>query len=73
MLEVTGDLELLGVKKSITVDVAITGKGTGQQGESVIGFESVFTIKRSEFGMTYGTGAVSDDIRLTVAIEAKQK
>ena len=73
MLEVTGDLELLGVKKSITVDVAITGKGKGQQGESVIGFESVFMIKRSEFGMTYGAAAVSDDIRLIVTIEAMQK
>ena len=70
MLEITGDLELLGVKKSITVDVAITGKGKGRQGESLIGFESVFTIKRSEFGMTYGAGAVSDDIRLIVTIEA---
>ena len=71
MLEVTGDLELLGVKKSIKVDVEITGKGKGRQGESLIGFESIFTIKRSEFGMTYGAGAVSDDIRLTVTIEAK--
>lgn len=74
MLEVTGDLEVLGVKKSITVDVAITGKGKGRQGESLIGFESVFTINRSEFGMTYGVGGpVSDDIRLIVTIEAKQK
>ena len=72
-LEITGDLELLGVKKSITVDVEITGRGKGGQGESVIGFESVFAIKRSEFGMTYGTGAVNDDIRLTVTIEAMQK
>ena len=73
MLEITGDLELLGVKKSITVDVEITGKAKGRQGESVMGFESVFTIKRSEFGMTYGPGAVSDDIRLIVTIEAKGK
>ena len=73
MLEVTGDLELLGVKKSITVDVEITGRGKGRGGESLIGFESIFTIKRSEFGMTYGAGSVSDDIRLTVSIEAKQK
>ena len=73
MLEVTGDLELLGVKKSITVDVEITGRGKGRGGEALIGFESIFTIKRSEFGMTYGAGAVSDDIRLTVSIEAKQK
>ena len=73
MLEVTGDLELLGVKKSITVAVEITGRGKGRGGESLIGFESIFTIKRSEFGMTYGAGSVSDDIRLTVSIEAKQK
>ena len=71
-LEVTGDLELLGVKKSITIDVAITGRGE-DDGESMIGFESVFTIKRSEFGMTYGIGNVSDDVRLIVTIEAKQK
>ncbi len=73
MLEVTGDLELLGVKKSITVDVEITGRGKGRGGESLIGFESIFTIKRSEFGMTYGIGAVSDDIRLTVSIESKKE
>ena len=71
MLEVTGDLELHGVKKSITVDVEITGRATGKNGESLIGFESIFTIKRSEFGMTYGIGAVSDEIRLIVSIEAK--
>ena len=73
LLEITGDVELLGVKKSITVDVEITGKAKGRQGEPLIGFESIFTIKRSEFGMTYGAGAVSDDIRLIVTIEAKGK
>lgn len=73
VLEVTGDLELHGVKKSITVDVEITGRAKGKQGESLIGFESTFTIKRSEFGMTYGMGPVSDDIRLTVSVEAVHK
>ncbi len=71
VLEVTGDLELHGVKKSITVDVEITGRATGKDGESLIGFESIFTIKRSEFGMTYGIGPVSDEIQLIVSIEAK--
>lgn len=73
VLEVTGDLELHGVKKSVTVDVEITGRAQGRQGESLIGFESTFTIQRSEFGMTYGMGSVSDDIRITVSIEAAQK
>ena len=71
VLEVTGDLELHGVKKSITVDVEITGRATGKDGESLIGFESIFTIKRSEFGMTYGIGPVSDEIQLIASIEAK--
>ena len=73
VLEVTGDLELHGVKKSITVDVEITGRGKNREGGSLIGFESTFTIKRSEFGMTYGIGNVSDDIRLTISVEAEQK
>ena len=73
ILEVTGDLELHGVKKSITVDVEITGRAKGKDGESLIGFESTFTIKRSEFGMTYGMGGISDDIRITVSVEAVHK
>ena len=73
ILEVTGDLELHGVKKSITVDAKITGRAKGKDGESLIGFESTFTIKRSEFGMTYGMGGISDDIRITVSVEAVHK
>lgn len=73
VLEVTGDFELHGVKKSITVDVEITGRGKNREGGSLIGFESTFMIKRSEFGMTYGIGNVSDDIRITVSVEAEQK
>ncbi|MDE0686333.1 MAG: YceI family protein [Candidatus Poribacteria bacterium] len=73
ILEVTGDLELHGVKKSITVDAEITGRAKGKDGESLIGFESIFTIKRSEFGMTYGMASVSDDIQITVSVEAVHK
>ena len=73
VLEVTGDLELHGVKKSITVDAKITGRAKGKDGESLIGFESTFTIKRSEFGMTYGMASVSDDIQITVSVEAVHK
>ena len=73
ILEVTGDLELHGVKKSITMDVEITGRATGKDGKSLIGYESTFAIKRSEFGMTYGMESVSDDIKITVSVEAARK
>ena len=73
VLEVTGDLELHGVKKSITVDAEITGRAKGKDGKWLIGYESIFTIKRSEFGMTYGMEGISDEVQLTVSIEAKHK
>ena len=72
-LKVTGDFELHGVKKSVTVEVEMTGKGKNPQGTAIIGFETIFTIKRSEFGMNYGIGAVSDDVRITVSVEGMKK
>lgn len=73
LLQVTGDLELHGVKKSVTIAVEMTGKGKNRQGTALIGFEAIFTIKRSEFGMNYGIGAVSDDVRITVSVEGVKK
>ena len=73
MLEVRGDFELHGVKKSITVDVEITGKGQHPRAGELIGFETTFDIKRSDYGMNYELKNVSDDIRITVSIEAAHK
>lgn len=70
MLEVTGDFYLHGVKKSITVDVEITGEGKSRKGEALIGFETTFTIKRSEYGMNFELKGISDEIRITVSVEA---
>lgn len=73
MLEVTGDFELHGVKKSISVDVEMTGTGKHPRAGELIGFETTFAIKRSDFGMNYELKNVSDDIRITVSIEAAHK
>jgi polyisoprenoid-binding protein YceI len=61
---VTGDLTLHGVTKSITfpAKVALTGKQ--------LTLESSFTIKRKDFGMTYGEGQVNNDVALRVSIKA---
>ena len=69
-LEVVGDFEMHGVKKSITVDIEITGKGKAQQGGELVGFETTFGIKRSEYGMTYGMQGISDEVRIIVSVEA---
>ncbi len=67
--EVTGDLNLHGVTRSVTVKVTRTGAGKDPFGGYRIGFETVFTIKRSDFGMKFMLGPVSDEIRLIVSIE----
>jgi polyisoprenoid-binding protein YceI len=71
--EVTGDLTLHGVTKPVTVKVAKVGSGKGMNGESLVGFETTFSIKRSDFGMTNMVGPVGDDVQITVAVEAAKK
>ena len=72
-LEIAGKLSLHGVTKDVTVTMEKTGEGKGRNGEALIGFEGVLQIKRSDYGMTYGAGALGDDVRLTIAIEAMRK
>ena len=72
--EVVGEITLHGVTKPLTVVMAKTGQVTNRRGE-MIGFETTFTLNRSEFGMTYGveSGALSDNIKVIVALEAGRK
>jgi polyisoprenoid-binding protein YceI len=68
-LEVTGDLTFRGVTKSITVPVTLVGKGEfhGKR----IGYETTFTIKRSDFGSSYGVAdkALGDEVTLIIGLE----
>src|SRR5262249_38626626 len=69
--EVTGDLTLHGVTKPLTFTFAITGQGKGMKGETRIGGETTFTIKRSDFDVKYGLpDALSDEVELTISAEA---
>jgi polyisoprenoid-binding protein YceI len=70
-LHVTGDLTLHGVTKSITVDMDLTGTGTGMHGETRTGFETAFTVDRRDYGLTYDPEPViGNNVRITVGIEA---
>jgi polyisoprenoid-binding protein YceI len=68
-LEVEGRLTLHGVTKPVTVKIDLIGRGKGFKGETRAGFECVFTVKRSDFGMTKLMGPVGDDVRLIVSVE----
>ncbi|RMG17909.1 MAG: hypothetical protein D6731_03205 [Planctomycetota bacterium] len=73
--EVTGNLSLHGKTKQITVRATRVGTGPDPWGGHRTGFELVFRVKRSDFGMNYmqGEKGIGDEVRLIVGIEAVRK
>ncbi len=68
---VTGDLTLLGVTKPVTL--AVVHNKTGKHPMKDImasGFSATGTLKRSDFGMSYGLPMVGDDVKLIIEAEA---
>ncbi len=74
--EVTGDLTIKDVTKSITIDFEYTGAATDPFGNKRVGLEGEAEINRSDFGLTWNavleTGGVlvSDKIKLEFEISA---
>ena len=69
----TGTLQMHGVEKEITVDIEHIGSGDDPWGNFRSGFETVFTVKRSEFGMKYMLGGIGDEVTVHVNIEGIAK
>jgi polyisoprenoid-binding protein YceI len=67
--ELTGDLTLHGETKPVTLKVLRVGTGE-MKGRQLAGWETTFTVKRSDFGMGKMVGPIGDDVQLTVAVEA---
>ncbi|MGW7523141.1 YceI family protein [Streptomyces sp. NPDC054783] len=73
---ITGDLSLLGVTKSITIDLEFNGAAKDPFGNERVGFEGKAEILRSEWGLTWNaaleTGGmlVSDKIKLHFDLSA---
>lgn len=68
--EVTGDFTLLDVTQPVTTKVILTGTGKGMEGEQRTGFETEFSVKRSAFGITFMEGALSDEVKIRINVEA---
>lgn len=73
---ITGTLTLRGVSKEITIQATKIGEGDrGPRFGYRAGFETLFTIKRSDYGMTWGVKnkALGDEVRVTIALECLRK
>ncbi len=71
--KMTGDLEMRGTRKSVSLDFEKTGEAAGRGGGTVAGFHSRFTIDRTEWGMDYMAGGpLGNEIEMTVSLEAKR-
>ncbi|VAW50955.1 Protein yceI precursor [hydrothermal vent metagenome] len=68
-LEISGDLVLHGIKKSIVIDAVKIGGGDDPWGGYRVGFEGKTTFKLKDFGYTFDLGPASQQVELTLNIE----
>lgn len=66
--DVEGDLTLHGVTKAVTIPVTRTGVAAGNRGTRA-GYEAIFTIKRSDYGMKNMLEMLGDEVRITANLE----
>ncbi len=75
--EVTGQLELRGVVKPLTLSATMNKSAPYPMGDKahVMGASARGTLRRSEFGMTYSVenGWVGDTVELIIELEARRQ
>lgn len=69
----SGDLTLHGVTRPVTFEIHHVGAGPDPWGGYRSGYTASAVIKRSNFGMRYMLGDISDQVRITVNIEGIRK
>ena len=70
-LEVTGDLNLHGVTKPVTLDVSVVKIGTNPRTNvPTAGFDATTTLKRSDFGLGRYVPQVGDEIQMHIIVQA---
>ncbi|MEB0039384.1 YceI family protein [Pseudomonas sp. MH10] len=70
--DVTGDLTLHGVTKSVVVKATFLGEGKDPWGGYRAGFAGTTTINRSDFGKMMNLGPASDSMELIISFEGIQ-
>lgn len=71
-LQVTGDLTMHGVTKSVSFPVTNFGAKPGMKpGTFVAGFgDATLTLNRQDYGVSYGKGMIGDEVQISLDVEA---
>ncbi|MGR3512494.1 MAG: YceI family protein [Paracoccaceae bacterium] len=71
--QITGDLSMNGMTKSVTLDAKLNKTGTHPMANTEwAGFDATTTLLRSDFGLGAFAPAVSDEVEVTISIEAQK-
>lgn len=65
--KISGNLTIKGVTKAVVLDAVFVGAGT-MMGKRTIGFDATTTVKRSDFGVSYGIPMVPDAVPLQISV-----
>lgn len=69
--QITGDLTLNGVTRKTVLDTVLNQQGNHpMENKPWLGFDATTTLKRSDFGLGMHVPAVSDEVVISISIEA---
>jgi len=69
-LEMTGDLTMHGVTKTVTLDLdGPSAEMKDPKGTVHRGMSGTTSIHRADFGINYGSGMLGDDVKVTLDVE----
>jgi polyisoprenoid-binding protein YceI len=66
---VTGDLTIHGVTKSVTLPMKLLGEGDSPFGDHRVGFVCSTSVDRTEFGMDFMAGPIGKQVAIVMSFE----
>lgn len=72
-LKIAGKLTIKGRTKKVSLVATKVGEGKDPWGGYRVGYDTAFTIKRSDFGVSFMPGGVGEDVRIRLALEGVKK
>ena len=74
--DITGDLTIRGITKSVVLRAELLGFGPGMNGAQLSGWQAAATLNKSDFGLSGPAvlgAALGDEVAITINIEADLK